>query len=127
MGTVVHVGVDTKEAQWAREQLRIEFYEHPDSERQLEFRIQSRLDRDEKQGTGVGIGQDSRPRINGPSEILLRRETENDRKGLRSKLNRDVRTGDPDFDKLVHVESEAPRPTGLARYSCCPNNSSRWP
>jgi len=56
----------------------------------------------------MGYRRDPRPRVEGRPKVVLRRETANDQKVKRWKLNREVQTGDPTFDELVYVESDAP-------------------
>lgn len=90
------------------EQIRIESFGSMVGERRLGFRVVIPLERAGKQGAGAGYRQDPRQRLDGQPEILLRWETDKDRKGKRWRLNREVQTGDPEFDDRFYVESDAP-------------------
>lgn len=90
------------------EQIRIESFGKVVGERRLGFRVVCPLDCAERHGAGAGYRQDPRPRLEGQPEILLRWETDKDRKGKRWRLNREVQTGDQDFDDRFYVESTAP-------------------
>ncbi len=103
-----HGFISTIKVDRGRDRFRLDFFGDVDDDRVLVIRIESNLDRIEKQGAGAGDRGDSRPRVHGRPSLLMRRETDKDRKGKRFGLNRVIQTGDPYFDKLVHVESRAP-------------------
>ncbi len=60
---------------------------------------------------------ESRPRIESPAPLTLRSEKELDRTGKRLGLNREIQTGDAEFDKTVYLETEAPDALVLAALS----------
>jgi hypothetical protein len=87
-----------------RDPMRIDFSGDQYDDDVLILSVRCGLDRTQELPRGTG----SRPHVVGLSEIILRKETEKDRKGRRFGLKRQIRTADPDFDKRVFVESSAP-------------------
>lgn len=58
--------------------------------------------------SGSVVGLDLRFFLRGPfPEVVLRRETAVDVDGKERRINREVQTGDPEFDPKVYVESDA--------------------
>jgi len=90
------------------EQIRIESAGRLEGERRLEFTVVCSLELAEKQGGGAGYRQDPRPRLDGLPAIFIRWETDQDRKGKRWRLNREVQTGDAEFDDRFYIQSDAP-------------------
>ena len=60
---------------------------------------------------------ESRPLIESPAPLTLRSEKKLDRTGKRLGLNREIQTGDAEFDQLVYLEVEAPDALVLAALS----------
>lgn len=60
---------------------------------------------------------EARPRIESPAPLTLRSEKKLDRTGKRLGLNREIQTGDADFDQIVYLETEAPDALVLAALS----------
>jgi len=87
-----HLGVESR--------VRIETLYH--------LRIEARAP--SQMGTG-NMGYRDAPvaltRANRPEDIKLRRETRRDRFGKWLKINGEVQTGDPDFDREIYVDSDA--------------------
>ncbi len=91
-----------------RDRFLIEPFGYVEDERLLGLRIRCRLDRAGQHDADVGDLLNPRPRVDGLPQLDLRRVTAQDRKGSRWGLDRRVRTADPSFDEVVHVESNAP-------------------
>jgi hypothetical protein len=87
-----------------RNPLRIDFEGDENDNDVWIFSVRCNLDRAQKPLGDTG----SRPHVLGLPETSIRKETEKDRKGRRFGLKRQIRTADPDFDKQVFVESNAP-------------------
>jgi hypothetical protein len=60
---------------------------------------------------------EARPRIESPAPLTLRSERKLDLTGKRLELNREIQTGDADFDQIVYLEGEAPDALVLAALS----------
>ncbi len=90
------------------EQIRIESAGRLAGERRLEFTVVCPLERAGRQGAGAGYRQDPRPRLDGQPAIVVRWETDEDRKGKRWRINREVQTGDTEFDDRFYIQSDAP-------------------
>jgi hypothetical protein len=65
------------------------------------------------EGGALGAGPyraDAWPQVPCPQPFELRPETGTDRVGKRLRLNREFQVGDPDFDRQVYIECDAPEP-----------------
>ena len=60
------------------------------------------------EGAGGAYREDARPRVEVRPAVVLRAENSLDRLGKRIGVNREIQTGDQDFDARVYVESDAP-------------------